>query len=242
MTTDYDPIARRYQQAKQQPWRTHVERFTLLEIIGDVTGLAVLDLACGEGYYTRILAQNGARHTCGMDLSGQMIELARDQERTNPLGIEYLVGDAREVNSAAQFELVVAAYLLNYARNEHELGIMCKAIAKRLVPGGRFVTVNCSPLLNFCAAPSFLPYGFETKASDPLRPGTPITWTFHLDDRSFSIENYYLDQAAHEQALCAAGFRNIRWHPPRLAPEAGEGDFWLSLLEHSPFVFIECWR
>lgn len=50
MTTDYNPIAEQYQRSKQQPWRTFVECFTLLELVGDPTGLAVLDLACGEGF------------------------------------------------------------------------------------------------------------------------------------------------------------------------------------------------
>ena len=51
MTTNYDPIAEQYKRSKQQPWRTHIEAFTLMELIGDPSGLAVVDIACGEGYY-----------------------------------------------------------------------------------------------------------------------------------------------------------------------------------------------
>lgn len=242
MTTDYDPIAERYQEAKQQPWRTHIERFTLLELIGDVSGLSVVDLACGEGYYTRTIAQRGTRRTCGIDLSRQMIELAREQERAQPLGIEYLVGDARDVDHGEQFDLVVAAYLLNYARDESELFAMYRGIANRLTPGGRFVTVNGSPLCDFNAAPSYRSFGFETRAAGPLLPGTPITWTFHLDDGPLSIENYFLDRETHEAALRAAGFRDVRWHAARLSPAASDTDFWAPLLNHSPFVFMECQR
>lgn len=242
MTTNYDPIAERYQEAKQQPWRTHVERFTLLELVGDVSGLTVVDLACGEGYYSRALAQRGARRTCGIDLSAHMIELARTQERACPLGIEYLVGDARNIDHAEEFDLVVAAYLLNYAQNASELAAMCRGVAKRLAPGGRFVTVNSSPLCDFPAAPSYRCYGFETHAAGPLQPGTPVTWTFHLDDGPLSIENYFLDRETHESALREAGFRDVQWHAPRLAPSRNDADFWSPLLEHSPFVFIECQR
>jgi len=177
MTTDYNPIAERYQEAKQQPWRTHVERFTLLELIGDVSGLSVVDLACGEGYYTRAIAQRGARRTCGIDLSRHMIELAREQERAQPLGIEYLVGDACDVDHGEQFNLVVAAYLLNYARDESKLVAMCRGIANRLIPGGRFVTVNGSPFCDFNADPSYRCYGFETRASG----AAPARYCHHLD-------------------------------------------------------------
>ena len=60
MDTDYDRIAEQYKRVKLQPWRTHIERYTLLRLVGDVAGKAVIDLACGEGYYTRALRQQGA--------------------------------------------------------------------------------------------------------------------------------------------------------------------------------------
>ena len=53
MTTDYDPIAEQYKRAKLQPWRTHVESFTLMNLLGDLSGKSVVDVACGDGYYTR---------------------------------------------------------------------------------------------------------------------------------------------------------------------------------------------
>lgn len=51
MATNYDPIAEQYKRSKQQPWRTHIETFTLMELIGDPAGEAVVDVACGEGFY-----------------------------------------------------------------------------------------------------------------------------------------------------------------------------------------------
>ena len=43
MTTNYDPIAEQYKRAKQQPWRAHVETFTLMKLIDDPTGKAVIE-------------------------------------------------------------------------------------------------------------------------------------------------------------------------------------------------------
>jgi toxoflavin synthase len=54
-----------------------------------------------------------------------MIQLARQEEARNPLGIEYRVQDARLVEAAERFDLVVAAYLLNYAATREELTAMC---------------------------------------------------------------------------------------------------------------------
>lgn len=79
MTTDYDQIAKEYQASKLQPWRTHIERYTLLRLTGQVANLKSLDLACGDGYYTRLLRRLGANPVTGVDLSQGMIDLARAQ-------------------------------------------------------------------------------------------------------------------------------------------------------------------
>jgi ubiquinone/menaquinone biosynthesis C-methylase UbiE len=242
-TTDYDPIAEQYKRSKQTPWRSHIECFTLLETLGDLKGLAVLDVACGEGFYTRLVRHRGATRVTGVDLSEGMVALASRQEAQAPLGIEYRVGDGRALDLPAKYDVVVAAYLLNYARTRDELGEMCTSVARCLKPGGRFVTVNSNPALDFTSAPSYRPYGFETSVAGEWREGAPITWTFFLEDGSFSIENYYLSVAAHEEALREAGFRTIRWLRPRLSPdgEAGHGrGFWKPFLDSPPITFIEC--
>jgi toxoflavin synthase len=243
MTTDYDPIAEQYQRSKQQPWRTFIECFTLLELVGDVASSAVMDVACGEGFYTRLLRQRGAASATGVDLSSGMIELARSQEAKQQLGIEYIVGDARALPADRSVDLVVAAYLLNYARDPDELSAMCNGIARSLKPGGRFVTVNSSPLINFSEAPCYRQYGFETTVTGPWTEGAPIEWKFYLNDSAFTIENYYLSPATHEAAFDRAGFRNVHWHAPKLSAQgtAEHGAaYWDGFLRHPPITFIEC--
>ena len=245
MTTNYDPIAEQYQRSKQQRWRTFVECHTLLELIGDPAGLTVLDVACGEGFYSRLIRQRGAAAVTGLDSSQAMIDLAREQETRHRLGVDYVVADARTWSSPAPFDLVVAAWLLNYATDREALQAMCDGLARSVKPGGRFVTVNCNPALFFPAAPSYRKYGFETEAIGEWAEGTPIRWTFHLSDGPFDIENYHLDVAIHEQALRRAGFREVRWHAPRLSDEGlveHDRDFWSDLLDQPPMAFIECVR
>jgi ubiquinone/menaquinone biosynthesis C-methylase UbiE len=243
MTTNYDPIAEQYKRSKQTPWRSHIECHTLMETIGEVSGLGVLDVACGEGFYTRLMRHRGASHVTGVDLSEGMVALASKQEAGSPLGIEYVVGDGRALDLPRRYDLAVAAYLLNYATTRAELGEMCASIARCLQPGGRFVTVNSNPALDFSKAPSYRRSGFETTVSGPWTEGAPITWTFHLDDGPFSIENYYLPVSAHEEALRDAGFRTVRWHEPRVSREgdaAHGAEFWKPFLDASPITFIEC--
>src|SRR5215216_4929538 len=95
MTTDYDAIAEQYKRSKLTPWRQYIEQYTFFEVLGDVAGLSVLDLACGEGFYSRLLRLRGAGRVVGVDVSEKMINLARAAEADDPLDIEYVVGDAR---------------------------------------------------------------------------------------------------------------------------------------------------
>ena len=242
MSTDYDPIAEQYKRSKEQPWRAFIEAHTLMTRVGDLSGKSVLDVACGEGFYTRLLRRKGAARVTGVDLSPRMIELARAEEIQRPLGIDYMVGDGGDLRFSEPFDMVFAAYLLNYARDREELGRMCESIARCLKPGGRFVSVNCNPAAAFDGAVSYRPYGFDAGLRGPAGEGAPIVWTFHLEDGgALEIENYLLDRSLHDAAFQSAGLK-VRWPPPLLSPQ-GEAAFgrayWRDFLEHPPIAFID---
>jgi SAM-dependent methyltransferase len=243
MDTDYDQIAEQYQRAKLQPWRAHIERYTLLRLVGDLTGKAVLDLACGEGYYTRVLRRRGAARVVGVDLSRGMIELAQAQEARAPLGIEYRIGDARTLDLPEQFDLAFAAYLLNYAHTAEELTQMCRAVARSLRPGGRFVTVNNDPREPPAHFSTGRAYGFLKHIEGELVEGAPVIWEFFLPEGSFQITNYCLGVATMEAAFREAGLREVHWHAPEVSPE-GVREFgqehWAPFLDSPPVAFIEC--
>jgi SAM-dependent methyltransferase len=243
MDTDYDRIAEQYKRAKLHPWRTHIERYTLLRLAGDVADKAVIDLACGEGYYTRQLRRRGAARVVGVDLSHRMIGLAEAEEARQPLGVEYRVGDVRALETPGEFDLAFAAYLLNYARTAEELAQMCRAVARALRPGGRFVTANSNPAEPTGAFPADRAYGFSRRVEGELVEGAPIVWEFFLPDGSFEVTNYYLSVATMEEGFCAAGLRDVRWHAPEVSLEGlrefGRG-YWADFLAHPPVAFLEC--
>lgn len=68
-------------------YRTEVHGPGLVEACGQVTGLQVLDLGCGQGWLSRQLAHGGGR-VIGIDLSSAMLANARRYEKDDPLGIE----------------------------------------------------------------------------------------------------------------------------------------------------------
>jgi SAM-dependent methyltransferase len=64
---------------------------SFLAFLPPLGGLEAIDLGCGEGATTRLLARTGARMT-GVDLSPGMIAEAQAEEARAPLGITYRVG------------------------------------------------------------------------------------------------------------------------------------------------------
>ena len=59
MSAQYDTIAREYQATEESPLRRYIEAYSFFRMIGDPAGLRILDRACGEGFYTRALAERG---------------------------------------------------------------------------------------------------------------------------------------------------------------------------------------
>src|SRR5262249_3814947 len=65
-------------------------------MLPDVVGLSGLDIGCGEGHNTRLLAQRRALVTA-IDISEVFIAHAEQEEEREPLGIDYRVASAVEL-------------------------------------------------------------------------------------------------------------------------------------------------
>jgi ubiquinone/menaquinone biosynthesis C-methylase UbiE len=244
MAAYYDTIAEEYKKSKELPYRL-IEKYTYFNLLGELAGKSILDLGCGEGFYTRKFKQKGAARVVGVDISEKMIELARREEAREPLGIEYIVCDVLELGQIGSFELVVASYLLNCAQTKEQLLKMCQSIYANLKPGGRFVSINDNVQMLPELYPICKKYGYTKSISEPLREGTPINLTFSVDGHKFSLIDYYLSQTTYGWAFRTAGFQEIRWHKPIVSPEALEEfgqEFWQDFLDYQPMVGIECWK
>ena len=77
VTTDYDNLSDSYGQTKVSPLRKYVDEYTLFKVLGNIRGKSVLDLACGDGHYTRLVKAKGAATVVGVDISPAMIDAAR---------------------------------------------------------------------------------------------------------------------------------------------------------------------
>jgi ubiquinone/menaquinone biosynthesis C-methylase UbiE len=109
----------------------------LLDLAGDVSGLRLLEVACGQGRVARELARRGAALT-GLDISAALLARARAYEAAEPLGIRYLHADVTSggVLEGQVFDGVVCNYGLS---DIDDLDGLLANVARLLRPGGWFV-------------------------------------------------------------------------------------------------------
>jgi ubiquinone/menaquinone biosynthesis C-methylase UbiE len=117
--------------------RTEMNNPATFKLIGDVKGKHVLDITCGEGYNTRILAKKGAKVT-GVDFSKKLIELAKQEEAKEKLGICYHVLDAAYLKGfpSDHFD-IVTCFMAVQDIEDYETAI--SEVARVLRNHGRFI-------------------------------------------------------------------------------------------------------
>ena len=108
-----------------------IESRALLRSAGDLAGLEVLDVGCGTGRMTEVLAKHGARVT-GLDIDAAMLTLA--QGRTSaPL----ILGNAAALPIRdGAFGLAVAVTLCEFV---DDVPAVFAELARVVRPGGRFI-------------------------------------------------------------------------------------------------------
>src|SRR6266540_3446140 len=74
-------------------YRDYLNTPAFFAMLPDVEGLVGLDIGCGEGYNTRLLAKRGARVTA-IDIAEVFIAHAQATEKETPLAIDYQVASA----------------------------------------------------------------------------------------------------------------------------------------------------
>jgi 2-polyprenyl-3-methyl-5-hydroxy-6-metoxy-1,4-benzoquinol methylase len=132
--------------ARMALYHRHCQDPVIFRTLGDIRGKSLLDLACGDGFYTRrFRTECAANPVMGIDLSPKQIERAEAIERRKPLGIEYRVGDVTSLNLERRFDIVTAVHLLHYLENAAEIESALRGIHQTLGDRGHFVTMIAKP-------------------------------------------------------------------------------------------------
>lgn len=237
---EYDRIGPEYQESKLLPFRLHIEAHTVFGLLPDLAGRSVVDLACGDGIYARKLMRRGAVRVVGVDISPEMISLARRAEEATPLGVEYVLADVAHVDLGERFDIAFCSFLFNYATSRAELRALIESVARLVRPGGLVVGCNDYPENPPAHFRQYRPYGFvKIGAADPEEGSTVTYRFFNPDGTAFELDNYFMPSDIYRQEFAAAGFASFDWVMPTVSPDgraAFPPGFWDAYLEAPPMV------
>jgi SAM-dependent methyltransferase len=236
MSALYDNIGGSYAGWKDTPIPTYTEVPTVKRLLaGRIEGRAVLDLACGTGYYSRLLKQWGASHVVGVDVSEAMITEARGIEAKQPAGIDYVLADAAALPVLGAFDVATAMYLLHYAETADVMRAMARAIAANLKPDGQLLALLPEPDYVMGKGDTER-YGFSYRLVASSKDWRLVHADVHTAP-PFSIEYRHWSREVLEESLRSAGFQGLCWHPFEVSSEgmARFGrDYWQDVLRNPP--------
>ncbi len=102
-------------------------------------GSAVLDLCCGLGRHTLLLAEHGIDAT-GQDLSEAYIDEARQSARDRGLAVRFVHADMREIPFTSRFDAVVNLFTsFGYLETDADNEAVLHAVVRALQPGGQLL-------------------------------------------------------------------------------------------------------
>jgi len=113
----------------------------LIRVLDPKKGMIVLDVACGQGYFTRAFASGGAT-AIGCDVSRELIEAAK---KRTPAGIDFHIALAHKLAFAADASVDVVTIVLALQNIENMSEVLIE-VSRVLKPGGRLMIVLNHPM------------------------------------------------------------------------------------------------
>jgi ubiquinone/menaquinone biosynthesis C-methylase UbiE len=199
---------------------------TFLRVVGDVRGLRVLDLGCGNGYLARHYARAGAK-VMGVDASAPIIERARAREAEEPLGITYHVADASHLPMFDEGSLDLVASNMALMDMENAEGAI-REVGRVLKDRGRFVASFCHPCFDQGPSSTWLIERFfrSTKVWRKIaRYRKPFAddMPWGIEERTVSTIGYHRPLSWYARVLRDAGFLIRSLEEPEPTKEFIEG-------------------
>lgn len=210
-------------------YRDHLNTPAFLALLPSVAGLKGLDLGCGEGHNTRLVARLGASMTA-IDISEIFIRHARSEETRAPLGVTYHHVSAVELPFGdASFDFATAFMsLMDIPETER---VLAEAF-RILKPGGFLQFSILHPCFNpphrrNCRDEENLTYAIEVGDYFIDAKGQIDEWTFAVAPQSvrgqlpkFRVPRFHRPISQWFNLLLAAGFVIERVEEPCPSDEA----------------------
>ncbi|NTW02875.1 MAG: class I SAM-dependent methyltransferase, partial [Oscillochloris sp.] len=203
-----------------------------------------LDLACGTGAATLIMAEAGV-HVIGVDRSQAMLRIARARARDRNLPVRWVAADIRRLSRSPaarsalrpdSFDLITCLYdSLNYLTGADDLAAVCEGVARLLRTGGRFI-FDLNTVYEFATwddtdqvvfdSPDILVYNQLYYDADQRLARGRIVWFVREVDRWWRGEEMHEERAWEDAevvaALEGAGLTLVARYTPQWKPAAAD--------------------
>jgi SAM-dependent methyltransferase len=114
----------------------------VIRSLGMEPGMVVLDLCCGDGYFTAPLAHIVNGRLYGVDIDPIMLERTRAElDRAGATALQLICADARDLTALLP-EKMDYVLIANTFHGIPKKTAMARAVAAVLKPGGRFAIIN----------------------------------------------------------------------------------------------------
>ncbi len=178
----------------------------ILHLCGDVSDRYTIDIGCGEGRFSRMLAERGARAT-GIDPTTVLLTAARDRGGIWPIRAIAEQVPLRDATFDVAVTYITLVDIEDYTEAISEM-------SRLLRPGGRLVAVN----VNFTSASTDPDSGWQ-RDDDGNALFVPIDnygseWSTILEWRGIRIRNWHRPLSAYMTAYLRAGLTLRRFLEP----------------------------
>ena len=169
-------------------WGVFGVREDAVGVLGDVSGLDVIELGCGTAYFSARLARRGARPV-GVDVTPAQLDTARRMQAATGLEFPLIEANAEDVPlDDACFDLALSEYGASLWCDPER---WVPEAARLLRPNGRLVFLTNSMLLILCV-PDEPGYASE-QLLRPQRDLHRITWSFDDGVEFFRSHGEWID-------------------------------------------------
>lgn len=186
----------------------------MLDMLGNVQGIKICDLGCGDGYLSRILASRGAL-VSGVDISRNLLRHAKGH--SSQLDITYLLDDAQSMSqvSEASLDAVICNMVL---MDIPDLSATMSSVRRVLVDGGKFVFSILHPCFftpfNADSPSEEFDEGGNFKALRVTRYGLEGKWFSDGSGMCGTLGSHHRTLSTYLNTLSASGFQLVEISEP----------------------------
>jgi 2-polyprenyl-3-methyl-5-hydroxy-6-metoxy-1,4-benzoquinol methylase len=234
MTTDFGKIPQYSSYIANDPFRYGLQFPAITNELGSLKQ-RILDVGTGDGFFPRLLAQQGAC-VVGYDIATEKIAEARAHKDAQLLNVEYVVAAPQTFGGHGLFDAATSVMVLPYASDLNDLRAFFRNTKRHLADGGKFVSTVLNPA--FSAFEENLIVRRIRKLD-----GNLVQMEF-LNEISGAVEMnpimHRYSKAQYEDAIAQEGM-TFEWRPLFASPEAlaQKGDaFWRKCHEAQPYALL----